>query len=114
MFLVPFRLVTSLGVVVLAARQRMWSCVLVGLALFVIETWAIFVAVRRDGPWAERVALAYGMMAVLAVVGWAAGRRFRARHGDTELRREASELPLLHPFLVLVEALFVLPIAFLS
>ena len=98
MFLLLFRFITSLGLVILAARQRMWSCMLVGLALLVVEPSALVAAVRGDGPWAARVALAYVLMAALAVLGWAAGRRFRARHGDTEPRREVSELPLLHLF----------------
>jgi hypothetical protein len=38
------RLVASLGVVALAARRRMWLYALVGLALLVIEPWAVLAA----------------------------------------------------------------------
>jgi hypothetical protein len=110
--LLALRLITSLGVVILAARQRMWASMVVGLALLVIEPCAVIAALRSDGPWIHGLLRAYLAMAVLAVLGWRAGVRFRTRHGDSELRREATELPLLHPFLAFVDLLFVgLPVA---
>lgn len=104
LFFFVLRLVTSLGVAVLATRQRMWLCMVVGVALLVGEPWAVVVAVR-GGRSASDAAVVYAGLAGVAVLGWVAGRRFRRRHGESALRREVSELPLLHAFLVAVEVL---------
>jgi hypothetical protein len=107
LFFFVLRLVTSLGVAVLAARQRMWLCMVVGLALLVGEPWAVLVALGGDSS-ASHGPVVYSVLAGLAVLGWVAGRRFRGRHGDSAARREVSELPLLHALLVAVEVIVAL------
>lgn len=112
--LIVTRLVASLGVVILAARQRMWWYTLVSLALLVIEPWAVIAALRSEGPWVEGLLRAYVVMATLATLGWIAGHHFRTGQDDSMWRREVLELPLLHPALVIVEFFIVFPIALAS
>lgn len=112
--LIVTRVVASLGVVILAARQRMWLYTLVCLALLVIEPWAVVAALRTEGPWVDGLLRAYLAMMTLATLGWVTGHHFRAGHDDSMWRREVLELPLLHPALVFVEFLVVFPIALAS
>jgi hypothetical protein len=84
-----FRLIVATGAAVLAARQRMWAC-------------------------AAFAALSAGLLGLVAFCAWHAGAAFRARVGDSTLRREASELPLLYLVLVVLEAAIALPIIHLA
>jgi hypothetical protein len=98
-----FRILTAAGCALLASRQRMWLCALVGLVLLGFETF-VLVRVATSGvsdlSW---VAPGYAVMLLAALGAWLVGVRFRDRQGDSALRREASELPLLHASLVVVQ-----------
>lgn len=91
--LIVTRLVASLGVVILATRRRMWLYALVGLALLVIEPWAVFAALRTEGPWVDGLLRAYLVMMTVATLGWVAGHHFRAGDDESVWRREVLELP---------------------
>jgi hypothetical protein len=112
--LIVTRLFGSLGVFIVAARQRVWWYRLVCFALLVIEPWAVFAALRTEGPWVDGLLRADLVMMTLATLGWIAGHQFRAGHDDSMWRREVLELPLLHPAWVFVEFLIVFPIALVS
>jgi hypothetical protein len=103
LFLFVFRVVTALGVVILAARQRMWLCLALGVGLLVIEPCSIVVAILGGGRAAHGLAWTYLATGGLAVAAWRAGVRFRVRHGDTESRREVSHLPLLYSVWLVLE-----------
>jgi len=112
--LIVTRLVASLGVVILAARQRMWWYTLVCLALLGIELSAVISALCSEGPWVDGLLRAYLVMMTLATLGWVAGHQFRAGRDESMWRREVLELPFLHPAFVFVEFLIVFPIALAS
>lgn len=112
--LIVTRLVASLGVVVLAARHRMWWYTLVCLALLGIERSAVISALSTEGPWVEGLLRAYLVMMTVATVAWAAGHQFRPGRDDSMWRREVPELPLLHPAWVFGEFVIVFPIALVS
>lgn len=106
-----FRLAAAIGAAVLAARQRMWTCAVLAALLTLLDPLLLVLLPRTNGSVAL---LAAGVLGLFAACSWRAGAVFRARVGDSALRREASELPLLYLGLVVFEAAVALPIIHLA
>lgn len=105
-----FRLATALAVIILAARQRMWMSLVFGVGLLVVEPCCFVVAILGGDGGAGAVLWTYLAVGGLALAGWRAGARFRARHGDSASRREVSHLPLLYSVWIVLA--FVVALAF--
>lgn len=106
-----FRLIVATGAAVLAARQRMWACAVFAALLALLDPILVLVVPRSS---ASVAALSAGLLGLFAICAWHAGAAFRARAGDSTLRREASELPLLYLVLVVLEAAIAFPIIHLA